>query len=177
MINYKIVQNYTKAFFEVAKETGNLEIVQEDFSIINKVVEKSPELTSLFNDPKYTVSDIANIVTKAFKGKVNELTFSFITLLISKNRIAILPLIPAVFLRLYNTENNILEVDCQSASPISDALKALIEEKIVKRTNKKIKVNYSLDPSLVGGFKLYLQDELLDFSIAGKLNKLRGSLL
>jgi F0F1-type ATP synthase delta subunit len=60
----------------------------------------------------------------------------------------------------------------ESARELSSKEKTEINNKLKTEFRWKGKVTYVINEEIIGGFKLTLSDQVLDMSVAGKLNKL-----
>ena len=69
-----------------------------------------------------------------------------------------------------------LEADVCSASPLSNADIAKIQASLEKRYGRSVKLNFSIDPSLMAGLVIKAGDDIIDASIRNKLNRLAEAL-
>ena len=76
---------YTKALFEAAKEINVIEAVKEDIDTIFNVMNESQELQFVFKNPVLKPSKKQEVIQQIFKN-FNQLTLSFINLLIKNRR-------------------------------------------------------------------------------------------
>ena len=63
-----------------------------------------------------------------------------------------------------------------SASPLSNADIAKIQASLEKRYGRTVKLNCSVDPSLMAGLVIKAGDEVIDASVRNKLNRLAEAL-
>jgi F-type H+-transporting ATPase subunit b len=63
-----------------------------------------------------------------------------------------------------------------SALPLTDEEKSVIEEDILKHATKKLDVRFEVDPSLLGGLKIQVDDMLYDNSVASQLSDMHDKL-
>ncbi|MEJ2447936.1 MAG: F0F1 ATP synthase subunit delta [Anaerolineales bacterium] len=63
-----------------------------------------------------------------------------------------------------------------SALPLTDEEKSVIEEDILKHATKKMDVRFEVDPSLLGGLKIQVDDMLYDNSVASQLSDMHDKL-
>jgi F-type H+-transporting ATPase subunit delta len=62
-------------------------------------------------------------------------------------------------------------VKITAAHELSDQQLTAMKQKLGDRYGKKIEAKVSVDPSLIGGFKIQVGDQIQDYSIATKLDK------
>ena len=85
--------------------------------------------------------------------------------------------IAKVFIEQYNILNNIMQATVKTAQVIDDKLKEEIKLFIEKYMGKKVELKSIVDPKLIGGLMIQMDDKLFDASISGKLNQLKQDLL
>ena len=88
-----------------------------------------------------------------------------------------MPDIAKVFIEHYNKFNNIMQASVKTAHPIDEKLTDEIRQFIANYTGKKIELKTIVEPKLIGGLVIQMEDKLFDASISGKLNKLKQDLL
>lgn len=154
-----------------------MDVVFDDLINIDAIFNQTPGLSKLFADPLLKERHILSIIDKIFKPYVDSLTFRFLTVLANKNRIGILAKIPDQFKAFYNDHNEISEVRIETALGISDKLRETIIKKLEQKTGKSIVMTCDINRSLIGGFRLYFENRLIDLSVSGRLQKIKTSLL
>jgi F-type H+-transporting ATPase subunit delta len=112
------------------------------------------------------------------KNNISKLTNSFIVLLVKKGRESDLQEIANTFIAQYNSMKGIHEVTLTTAVEISTEMKNSIEQK-VKSDNKfeGIALTTKTDESLIGGFVLEFNNNLLDASILRDLKDIKKQFL
>ena len=71
----------------------------------------------------------------------------------------------------------ILEAEVISAHKLTSENLEKIRKKLESRYSKKIKINNQVDPSIIGGLIIKVDNRVIDASISGKLEKLSHSLV
>jgi F-type H+-transporting ATPase subunit b len=63
-----------------------------------------------------------------------------------------------------------------SALPLTPEEKAILQKDVFAKTGKEVKVDYHVDPSILGGLVIKVGDKLIDGSVLGKLDSLRQNI-
>ena len=105
------------------------------------------------------------------------MSFDFMHLIIKNSREDLVHPIAEAFIKLYKKDQNILDVTVISATKLDDAAKAKILTKINTGFQGTIELTEKIDPSLIGGFIIRIDDKQIDASIASQLTNLRNILL
>ena len=82
------------------------------------------------------------------------------------------------FAKFYDQKNGIVEAEIVTAEKISTEMEKKIKSYIEKKYKaKRVVVKNVVDPDIKGGMVLRIGDEVMDGSIAGRLNKLKSILV
>ncbi len=107
---------------------------------------------------------------------VDKVMGNFLTLLVQKKRIVILPEIAEEFQVMVDSEKNISHGHVISAIELSAELQENVQATLEKLTGKKVKLTSSVDPSIIGGIIAKVGDLVLDGSIKTQLAGLKDSI-
>jgi F-type H+-transporting ATPase subunit delta len=178
MPNARLAGRYAKSILDLATEQGQLEAVYADMKYLQAVCKASSEFVNVLRSPIIKADQKNGIINAITKDKVSLLTHSFTNLLVKKAREASLPEMATAFIEQYNAIKGIHQVTLTTAVEVSDEMKKSIEDK-VKAENKFISVELTTktDESLIGGFVLEFNNNLLDASIARDLKDIKKQFL
>lgn len=174
MANARLAGRYAKSLLGLAQEQGQLEVVYADMKYVHAVCRASREFVNLLRSPIINADQKNSIINAVTKDKVSSLTHSFTVLLVKKGRESELPEMATAFIEQYNELKGIHQVTLTTAVEVSETLKSAIEEK-VKAENKfaTVELTTKTDESLIGGFVLEFNNNLLDASIARDLKDIK----
>jgi len=112
------------------------------------------------------------------KNKVGVLTNSFTVLLVKKGRELELPEMATAFIEQYNAIKGIHQVTLTTAVAVSEDIKKSIEQKVKSAAHfTTIELTTKTDESLIGGFVLEFNNNLVDASIARDLKDIKKQFL
>lgn len=97
---------------------------------------------------------------------------NFYTILLRNNDLKLINKIIEKIEEIDKEERGVIEVEITGAKEIDKDLVLKLREIIGNKTE----IQEKIDPDLIGGLKIQINDLLIDGSIKGKLNKLRQSL-
>lgn len=174
MPNPRLAARYAKSLIDLSTEKGQLEAVYADMQYLEAVCKASKDFVNLLKSPIINAHQKNTIVTAVTKGKVSDLTALFNNLLVKKGRESELPEIAAAFVEQYNEIKGIHRVKLTTAVEVSDGLKRSIELKLQKEKGLgTIDLETATDESLVGGFVLEFNNNLVDASILRELKDIK----
>jgi len=177
MINSKAAKRYAKALLILSQERSCLEEVLEDIKTIHETIHGSRDLLLALKSPIVKPSEKVSILDNIFSKHIGTLTKQFILLIAEKERATLLPSITVSFFALYNEAVGIIEVTLNSAFKLENHQLDSITKTLESITKKKVKLHTEVEPSLLGGITIQMEDTVIDGSVLHKLNELEHTLL
>jgi F-type H+-transporting ATPase subunit delta len=166
MPNPRLAARYAKSLIGLSVERNQLEVVYNDMKFLQQVNKASREFVNLLRSPVVNSDKKQSIIDAVTKNKISELTQAFIKLLINKGRESDMPEIITAFIEQYNAIKGIHKVKLTTATAVSDDLKNAIVEKVKREAKlEHIELDARTDDSLIGGFVLEFNNNLVDASV------------
>jgi F-type H+-transporting ATPase subunit delta len=179
MNDSKISVRYSRALFQLAIDKKLLDKVKQDMILILEV-SKTPEARELINNPVIRPSKKSEIFHVLLDGNVEEITLSLIDLVIKNGRESFLPSIARVFIHETMKYHGVTETYLTTAVGVNPVVRKEIEDLVSEVFNTRVDMKETIDPDIIGGFILRVDDNYIDASIRNKLRKiskeLRGSI-
>ena len=173
----KIAVRYAKAFFALAKEKNILPDLKKDVELIFNVCETSADFNLLLASPVIKTSKKEQLMTSVFEGKVNDFSLKFIQLIIKNNREIYIPGICRNFLDLTRKDQNIKSARLTTATEISAETTKKVKALLEKELKATVEITGKVDPNIIGGLILRLDDHQYDASVATQLKNIKKELL
>ncbi len=169
----RIASRYAKPILELAEEKNVLENVKEDMAGFAAICKESKEFLLMLKSPIIPHLRKADILKKTFKGKMNELTLQAFDLITRKNRESILGEVANEFLKMYNKRKGLQVVTVTSSIKLSDDQLKEFEKLANKVTGMKPILEEVVDPEIIGGYLLKVEDKQIDQSVSGQLKDIK----
>ncbi|HEV7780996.1 MAG TPA: ATP synthase F1 subunit delta [Chitinophagaceae bacterium] len=167
MPNPRLATRYAKSLIDLAIERGELEKVFADMKWLNSVCKTNRDFVNLLRSPVIKGDTKKKIMEAVTGGRISEMTAAFNRLLITKGRESNLPEITAAFITAYKLEKNIQTIRLTTAAPVTDAVKDAIIAQVKKTAGfQNAELEEKVDPNIIGGFVLQVDDKLIDASVA-----------
>jgi len=163
---------YAKAILETALSTGKANQVNDDMKSIIKSVNSSADLKDFLASPIITSEVKMNVLSEIF-GSVQADTKSLFRLLQENKRFEILEAIATQFNAQFDEMNGVEVAKVTTAFPITADLEAKILAKATSISTKKITIQNTVDPSIIGGFILRIGDKQYNASVSNRLQELK----
>ena len=172
MESLRVASRYAKALLGLASERGELKAVESDINTLSSLVDSSKEFELLLVSPVVKPDQKKAVLNALLKDKLSEVTLMFIILLVSKGREGAIASIVEEVKSQLRAMNNIQAATVKTASPLDDDSRAKILAQVAKLHNGEVELKEIVDPEILGGFVLRLDDKEIDASIKRQLNTL-----
>ena len=170
-----LARPYAKAIFAAALDAGNHEKVAKDLALLS-VVSQTKEVSSLIENPELSKEKIAQTIISLAEGEVGSLSNKMLELLADNKRLNLIETINTGYQELLEQHNNTSSIVVNVADQPSEDNKKIIIEKLLAEYGEGSNIEFSKDPSIMGGLSIKVGDETLDLSIKGKVKKLVNQL-
>ena len=177
MINARIARRYAKALLAIGSEDGQADKYKEELAAFVAVLEDHEELESALCNPLYDRKSRKKVLLAILERmKPSEIMSSFLSLLFDKGRIRHVKDIYSLYEKLSDELSGVVRADVVSAVALSDDVISKIRDALAKKTEKKVTVETSVDPELIGGVITKIGDLVLDGSVRSQLIGIKESL-
>jgi len=177
-MNYsRISVRYAKALFQASSEKNILDEVYKDILLIQTMFNEIAQLKFVMESPVIQTSVKAGLIYSIYSGKVNDLTMKFLELIVKNKRELHLKHITRNFIENYKDFKGIKTVTLTTAFVIDEETKTNFVDKIKKYLNKTIELHETVNPEIIGGFILKIDDLLFDSSVTTKLAQIKRKLV
>lgn len=170
-----VARPYAEALFRVAQD-GDMNAWS---SIVAELAQigANPDVQAFASNPNVTHAQLAETIASLVKSPLNAEARNFVAMLAENGRVALLPEIGAQFVVLKNASAGAADATIYSAFEIAadqiGPLVAMLERKFGRKLNPTV----ALDPSLIGGVRVVVGDEVLDNSVRAKLQQMHSALI
>ncbi len=174
--NKKIARTYSNALIQTAQDNSLTEKVLEDLTFINELLNSNNELYGLLKSPVITLDDKKDIISKLLTSRVDKITLDFILLLLDNNRLGALQETLSQYIKTYNNINNIITPVIISAIELDEERRSRVKDKLKEKFSKTIRPQYQVNPEIIGGLVIEIEDKKLDFSLKSKFDDMKKEL-
>lgn len=169
-----IARPYAKAAFEFSVEKDAVDQWSEMLSFAAEVA-RNEGVVSLLN--KALAADQLAEIFVSICAEFDENGKNFLKVLAENGRLKALPEICEEFSILKKELDNQVDVSVVSASTLTETQLAEISKKLEQRLDRKVKLNCSVDETLLSGVIIRAGDLIIDNSTRGSLNRLSDALM
>ena len=163
---------YAKAILETAVSSGKANQVNDDMKSIIAAVDSSADLKEFLASP-IIKSDLKMKALLEVFASVQAETKSLFRLLQENKRFEILVAIATQYNTQFDEKNGVEVAKVTTAFPITADLEAQILAKAATISTKKLTIQNTIDPSIIGGFILRIGDKQYNASVSNRLQELK----
>ena len=171
-----VLRPYATALFDLAKEQGKVDEFKSQVKLVISLIEKNPEFMDLLMHPKIIVDEKIKLIDKVFSNKVADEITGMLTIIVKKGRQNVLINILQLFLEMVSQYQGIVKATVTSAVKLNNEQLAQIKGKIENSTKKDVELHTEVNQDLIGGMIIRVGDNVVDASIAGRLQTLKEGL-
>lgn len=169
-----VARPYAEALFRVAQQ-GDLSAWSNTVSEL-AVIGANPDVQAFANNPNVSPAQLADTIASLVKAPLTAEAKNFVAMLAENGRIALLPEIGAQFNELKNAQAGAADAHIYSAFEISAGQLSQLVATLEKKFGRKLNPTVTVDPSLIGGVRVVVGDEVLDTSVRAKLQQMQVAL-
>ncbi|MFP7569693.1 F0F1 ATP synthase subunit delta [Marivita sp. S2033] len=176
-ISSGIADRYAMAVFDLAKEDKELDKLETDLDDLSAALAASPELVELIRSPIYSRDAQSGAISAiAKKMRLTATMQKVLALMASKRRLFVLPQMIARLRDLIAAEKGEVTADVASAVKLTDEQSKELAKTLKANIGKDVKINATVDESLIGGLVVKVGSKMIDTSIRSKLNSLQNAM-
>ena len=172
-IQASLAGRYATALFGLARDEQQIDAVSRSLDSIEAATAESADFRALVTSP---------LIGRAAAGKtiralvpalgLDPITGRFLGVLADNGRLAELKSVIRIVRELASDHRGETKAEVTSAYPLGDDQIAALKSKLKARVGRDVSIDLHVDPALLGGIIVRLGSQMIDASIATKLNTL-----
>lgn len=168
---------YSEAIFELAVQEGRVDEFYNEAEVILKEYSENDEISKLLNHPKVSKEDKEHFIENTFGSFLSKEMTGLLVLMVAKDRHKDIVETLNMFMAKVLEYKKIGTAYVKTAVPLSEEQKEKVMERLLATTEyKEFRINYTVEPELLGGMVIRINDRVVDSSIKTKLDKLAADL-
>jgi F-type H+-transporting ATPase subunit delta len=170
-----VAGRYATALFELAKESKDIDKVESDVLALDGALAESADLRDMIASPVFTREDQSRAIAAiAAKMGLGSLVANTLGLMASNRRLFVLPGVVAQMKALIAADRGEVTAEVTSARPLSAEQTEALKQTLKASVGKDVKLDVTVDESLIGGLVVRVGSRMIDTSIRSKLAQLQN---
>ncbi len=170
------VKEYARALADLAVEAGAADAMLYETRVVKRMFDENPAYGRLLSDPQIPKAQRVGMIGEAFTDGFQPYLANFLKLITERGYARHIPAMMEEYERLYCETYGIVTATVVSAVPLTEEQKRRLSDKVSAITGKMVSLHCRVEPSVIGGVSLTVQNTLFEGSVRAKLNELRASL-
>ena len=177
MDNGRISVRYARALFQLAQEQHCEEAVYDGLTrFAHNYLMAIAQFNEVLADPIVAQEEKVKLMEMAVGEPIHDCLKQFIAFVAEQKREDKMFLIAMKFMEMYRAKHNILSTQVTTATELPEATYDKIKAFIKQTFDADAEIDVKIDPKLIGGFILDIENARMDASVAGQLNALKNKL-
>jgi F-type H+-transporting ATPase subunit delta len=174
-----IARPYAEALFQVARN-ADLTAWRGQLDVLAAVAGDAA-LRQFAEHPKTSAEQVVAVAAEAAEKQLGQPLLpgvrNFLHTVVENRRLDALPAAVAQFHTLASGALGVAEAVVESAYPLDAAQLAELTDVLQKRFGRKLTLDVRVEPSLIGGVRATVGDEVLDTSVRARLERMKSALI
>lgn len=173
----RLARVYAQALLDSAEKAGcRAEVLGELGSLASDVLPKVPSATALLGSPRVPVEEKEALIEKICAGRVHPTTLHTLHVLARHDRLGILADIVAAASRMADERDGLRRAEFITAVPVDPSERERIVAEVAAALGSRLAPTFTVDPDVLGGLVVRVEDTVYDHSVATSLRRLGRSL-
>ncbi len=168
-----ISSEYAQALFMLAMEKQQGEEYDKALDLVADAFSENPSYPEFLESPGIPIAERLEALESAFSDALPRDVLSFLKILCEKRYIADFSDCVAHYKVLLNEVTGVSDARVTSAVELSENEENALKEKLEKLSGHKVEIEYTIDPSILGGLIVEMDDKVMDSSLQKHLKDVK----
>lgn len=176
MLNKSVARRYAEAFFSIAQGNNKIDAYQEELEKVITSLTEVEGMKQYLGHLLVPVREKKELVQKIFGDQLSPMTMNFLLMIIDKRRESYLEIIYREFVDMADESRDITKAELYAAREVPKQEMDDLAQKLSSSTGKTVLLKLTVDPALLGGVKIRMGDQIVDGTVAKRLQMLKENL-
>ena len=166
-------RSYADALFSLAVETGSVRETLDALTLARNEIYHTGGAIDLLASPAIPRDERQAVLEKAFEGRLPEHVLSLLCVMCGNGCIRELDDCVAAFTELHDAAMKLSTAYVTSAVPLTAVQEGALTAQLIRKLGRNIRLECSVDPSIMGGMIVRVDGKVIDGSIRHKLQQIK----
>lgn len=168
---------YAEALLRAADERGETEEVAAQFADLIAYMDANPDFDTFLTAASVDDDPRRASLQKLFRGKMHDLVLNLLLVMNDRFRSQLVRSVQRCVQLRMEARHHQQEVLVETAVPLTDGLRGILKEDLSRRIGREALLIEEVDPALIGGIVIHIEDEQIDGSVAMRIRTLHQKLI
>jgi F-type H+-transporting ATPase subunit delta len=169
-------RRYAEAAFELATRDGTVDVWQRELAVAAGLA-RDERVARAVDSPAVAIANRREAVEQLLGSRVSRQVLNLSLILTERGRFSVLPSVADEYDALVRRSRGIVAATVTTPAALSKAELAAVRTRVEQLAGTTVELGTETDPSLIGGLTVQIGDRLIDASVRGRLERLRGRLV
>jgi len=169
-------RRYAEAAFELAVRGDKVDAWQRDLALAAALA-GDEGVVRIVDNPAVPFGERRKVVEQLLGKHVSPQALNLALLLAKRGRFGVLPSVSSEYDAKVRQTRGIVAATVTTPEPLSARELAAVQVRVEQLAGAKVELATGVDPGLIGGLTIKIGDRLIDASVRGRLERLRGRLI
>ena len=172
----EVAREYSQALYELACEQGAEQEYLSQLREIDAIFGEYPEYVRLLGVPNVPLRERLQLLDESFGGRCEEYILSFMKLMVERGYAYFLRECFSAYEDMFLHRHGIVRAHVRTARPLDEKRLESLRVKLEAYSHKKVEMDLTVDPKLIGGIRVELDGQLLEGDVKSRLERIRSDM-
>jgi F-type H+-transporting ATPase subunit delta len=169
---------YAEALYNAASKQGKAELIGDQLrAIVRDLFAQDPLLEKFLGAGSIRRKAKQEAIERAFRGNSDDLLVDFLHVLNRHGRLGLLREVATAYAALHDDRSGRIHVLVRTASPLRPEQQERLLGTLAKQSGKTPVLETRVEPEILGGIIVQVDDWIFDASVKSKLERLKNQLM
>jgi F-type H+-transporting ATPase subunit delta len=173
-----MARRYASALADVVLERGEAAEVQAELAQWEEMIHSTPNLLEVLRNPTIALDQKRAVLNRLVeRAKPRQTTVNFLKVLLQNQRLTELGEINRKLAETLDERAGMVAATVTTARSVPESSQRQLHAKLTGLTGKKVRVNFAIDPDLLGGIVTRIGSTVYDGSVRNHLQQIREKMV
>ncbi len=172
-----IADRYARAVLNSCEDLHAIQRADDELTLLEETWRSSAATREFFMNPKMPPRVKVKILTDALGEELSPVVMKLLVLLVEKRRQDLIVDISIKYNQLTDKVRGVEHAHIICATDLPPDLQASLTDKVQKFSDRKVEVDFSVNPEIIGGIQIKLGDNVIDGSLSRRFEEIRRVML
>jgi F-type H+-transporting ATPase subunit delta len=165
-------KEYGGALFSLALDEGIDSRILSELRVIRSLFSENPGYIRLLSSPNIPKEERLSCLHELLSERVHPYILNFLKIITERNHVRSVFGCLDEFEDLYYETHGIIRAKAESAVPMTDDQRERLAARVASMTGKQVELDCTVNPALLGGVRLTVNNRLYEGSVKAKLREI-----
>lgn len=147
-------------------------VVAQLGQLVDGYLGANPKLEAALRSPRVSEAEKVRVIDRVFGDEFHPLLVKFLKVMASRDRLGYIGAVRTASDDIFDDMMGRMVASVRTAVPLDDQMRSQIVDRLSSTMNRQVRLNESVDPTLIGGMVIRIGDKVFDSSVANQLDKM-----